>query len=238
MEYKIRKHEVFDYYWMTVKQDSKSFYRTGVKFFTLPLRWTRRQSIQFMSLFVVILSLMTLDESVRIFIQTAHNPIADIICDFGHWYGTGNPTLFLFLICYIGGMLFRESRLHITGLSIFEAYIFSGMINTLLKSLVGRWRPFMEQGNLEFSPFIFGPNEHLSMPSGHVTAAFALSSIMAGMIENQLWKWMWYFFAIVTAFSRMYHDQHWLSDVICAGFIGFGTGYFLLKSQKMDIIDH
>jgi membrane-associated phospholipid phosphatase len=229
---------MIDYHWLKVKEDSISFYSTGIKFFTSPFHWKRGQKIQIMSLCVVIISFMTLDEPVRSLIQKMHHPIADIICDFGHWYGTGTPTLILFLACYVGGLLFRKSRFHVTGLFIGEAYVFSGLINTLLKSLIGRWRPFVEQGNLAFSPFVFGTNEHLSMPSGHVTAAFALSSVLAGMFENRLWKWMWYFFAIVTAFSRMYHDEHWLSDVICATFIGFGTGYFLLKSHKRAIIDH
>jgi len=169
---------------------------------------------------------------VRNEVALLHGQYQDQIFSFGHWYGQGTATLWLFVIFYISGLAASQDRLRFNGVLIGEAYLFSGIVTIGLKSLLGRWRPYTNQGSFSFLPFTAGPNDHLSFPSGHVTVAFALSSVMAGFHSNKIRKGFWYLLAIITAISRIYHDDHWLSDVVCSALIGTTVGNWLTKNQR------
>jgi membrane-associated phospholipid phosphatase len=77
----------------------------------------------------------------------------------------------------------------------------------------------------------WGPNDHLSLPSGHATVAFALSSVIAGLYPRRWWQIFWYALAVITAVSRMYHDQHWLSDVLFSALLGTAVGVWLVNQH-------
>jgi membrane-associated phospholipid phosphatase len=209
------------------KNDAVSIYNTAVGFFCSPLRWQRRDYLKLILLSGLTALAMTIDESARTVVQSLHNPTADRIFDFGHWYGKPFLTLGAMFIVYAGGLLLGKASLRNIGLKIFEAFAFSGIVVTIVKSLFGRWRPYAEHGSMSFIFFTFGPNEHLSLPSGDVAVAFAFSTIIAGLSNDKRWKLSWYLFAIVTAIGRMYHDQHWFSDVFLAAGIALIVGYFI-----------
>jgi membrane-associated phospholipid phosphatase len=102
--------------------------------------------------------------------------------------------------------------------------------------LFGRWRPYTNNGSFAFTFFNLSSNDHLSLPSGDVAIAFAFSSIAASFFENRYWKVFCYFFAALTFLGRIYHDQHWLSDVILGAFISTIIGMKLnLISKKEQI---
>lgn len=169
-----------------------------------------------------------LDNIIRSQFSQIHNSIFDFIFSFGHWYGDGSLTYSLFLLLYIGGIFFLNDKFRDTGLLIAESFIFSGLISLSVKSFFGRWRPYTGHGSLAFLWFTFGPNDHLSFPSGHATVAFALSSVAAGATSKVYLKVFYYFLAIITAFSRIYHDQHWFSDVFLSSVIGVLFGRVLV----------
>ena len=54
----------------------------------------------------------------------------------------------------------------------------------------------------------------MSFPSGHTTAAFALSAVLAARIKNPWATVGLYGVAAGAAMSRMYTRDHWLSDVV------------------------
>jgi membrane-associated phospholipid phosphatase len=82
---------------------------------------------------------------------------------------------------------------------------------------------------------MFSPNEHLSLSSGHVAVAFSLSSILAGMTDRTYLKLIYYTLASITALSRIYHDQHWLSDVMIAAATGILISNMLFKLRNNSI---
>jgi undecaprenyl-diphosphatase len=62
-----------------------------------------------------------------------------------------------------------------------------------------------------------------SFPSSHAAAAFALA-----MVFTRRWKrlWpVWFFVAALVAFSRLYLNRHFLSDVVVGAAIGFGWAW-------------
>lgn len=169
--------------------------------------------------FIAYIITFIFDQTIRDFFSKIHTNYFDILFNIGHLFGKLYLTIIFFLTLYFTGLILRNDTIRKNGLRIFEAFIFSGIIVTILKSLIGRWRPYTGNGSLAFTPLNFGSNDHLSLPSGDVAIAFAFSTIAAGFFDNRYWKALCYFFAVLTLLGRMYHDQHWLSDVILGALI-------------------
>lgn len=99
-----------------------------------------------------------------------------------------------------------------------------------LKVLTGRSRPNEDVGAFSFHPFTSlkdsaGIETRGSMPSGHVTAAFAVATSLVDDIKSPVVKVLLYTAASGTAFSRLNDNRHWLSD---AG-MGVVLGVFTAK---------
>jgi membrane-associated phospholipid phosphatase len=178
---------------------------------------------------MMIIAGVAVDTNVRNEIAALHGAYQDAIFNIGRWYGSGRPTLIAFASLYLFGIFINSQRIRLSGLLVGESYILSGILTTVTKSLFGRWRPYTDHGSMFFTPITAGPNDQLSFPSGHVTVAFALSSVLAGFHKNIIWKSFWYTLAAITAVSRIYHDQHWLSDVLLSIMFGTVTGVWLTR---------
>ena len=105
-----------------------------------------------------------------------------------------------------------------------QASLYAGAVNFLLKMAIGRARPFMEEGATSFHPFasIFVQDNH-SLPGGHSTAAFVLSTVISRNVKPVWLKALVYLPAALTFVSRVYQDQHWASDDL----MGAALGYFI-----------
>jgi membrane-associated phospholipid phosphatase len=92
-----------------------------------------------------------------------------------------------------------------------------------MKGIIGRSRPFLGDGPRRFTPFQFH-EEATSLPSGHTTAAFAISSVLSERIKNPYATVGLYSLATLTAVARVYEDEHWFSDTVFAAAIGTVLG--------------
>jgi membrane-associated phospholipid phosphatase len=96
------------------------------------------------------------------------------------------------------------------------------------KYLVGRSRPNENVGAYDFHPFTSikdstGQEARGSMPSGHVTAAFAVATSLVEDIHSVPIQVALYAFATGTAFSRVYENRHWVSDTVLGAILGITT---------------
>jgi membrane-associated phospholipid phosphatase len=105
-----------------------------------------------------------------------------------------------------------------------QASIYAGAVTYLLKTAIGRARPYMDEGTTSFHPFssILIQDYH-SLPSGHATAAFVLSTVLSRNAKPVWLKVFAYVPAALTLVSRVYQDKHWVSDE----FLGAAFGYFI-----------
>lgn len=216
-----------------LRSDTRTCWRDAIAMSRLPLTWQRKQWLILCCLSFLLAAAFAFDESVRMLIAALHGTVQDSIFNFGHWYGSGMPTLYLLMGCYAVGLIFDRHKIRIAGLLVAESYILSGLLTVTTKSLVGRWRPFTDHGAFTFTPLVAGPNDFLSFPSGHATVAFALSSVLAGMTRNRIAQFFLYLLAVITAVSRIYHDQHWLSDVVLSAIFGTSVGLFLTNRSDV-----
>jgi membrane-associated phospholipid phosphatase len=75
-------------------------------------------------------------------------------------------------------------------------------------------------------------NENHSFPSGHTTAAFALSTVLALRANNAFAAAGLYTAACMTAVQRVYGDDHWLSDAMFGATIGTACGIFTVRDSE------
>ena len=128
-------------------------------------------------------------------------------------YGGGAVAIGVPVTMYLSGLLLKERWLRETGLLAGTALIVASATTTLGKIVVGRARPYSGLGDAVFRPFN-GSDEFMSFPSGHTTAAFSLSAVLAARIKNPWATVGLYGIATGAAMSRMYTRDHWFSDVV------------------------
>jgi membrane-associated phospholipid phosphatase len=211
------------------KLDAKNFYAIGRDYYNLKKRWNAADVKAFLTVISVIIVFTFVDIHFRAFSQSLHTAWLDPVFNLFHKYGKGGLTLYLFLIFYFGGLFLNFDKIRKTGMAIGVTYFFPGLIIVALKSIFGRWRPYAEHGPFSFCPFTIGPNDHLSFPSGDAAIAFALSISLASLFDNKAWKIFCYCVAVLTAFGRIYHDQHWLSDVTAASVFSIVSAIYLVR---------
>lgn len=132
------------------------------------------------------------------------------------------------------------------------AYLLSSGVTQLLKHLVfkSEVRPFSfftnnfpdTKLNLVEGIEMFGEN---SFPSGHTTAAFSLFFAL-GLFTSRHWlKAVYFFTALVIAFSRVYLSQHFFEDIYTGAIIGitcaslfFYIFYFSSRSGRFNRYDN
>jgi membrane-associated phospholipid phosphatase len=93
----------------------------------------------------------------------------------------------------------------------------------LLKVATGRSRPDAGEGTYDFHPFSGGG----SFPSGHSAMAFALATTL-GDASHSTWVTAGlYVIATGTAWSRVYDQRHWPSDVFMGAALGVASAKFV-----------
>lgn len=113
--------------------------------------------------------------------------------------------------------------------AMLEAAAFSGAAAYALKQMTGRERPYVTADSGDWG----GDGE--SFPSVHTAAAFAIGTVLAESGNDRL-RWLrravGYGLAVGTAYSRMDHDAHWLSDTVAGAGLGIATARFVMKRRE------
>jgi len=207
-------------------QDFKHGLKIGVGLVTRPLHFTTQDWMHLGVAAGATGMLMFADKRVREFALQNQNPLNDRSFNWDHYQGN-QYSLLLPLGIYGWGLSTGNSKLRQLGLRTGEAFFYSGVLTTLLKVLIGRRRPYAGEDQLYFKPFQFLNDDFKSLPSGHTTVSFAVSTVLAKSRDNPYWKLFWYGTASMVGASRIYHNKHWLSDVFLGGCIGYAVGSFV-----------
>ncbi|MGH8229356.1 MAG: phosphatase PAP2 family protein, partial [Steroidobacteraceae bacterium] len=106
-----------------------------------------------------------------------------------------------------------------------EAAGLSSLTGFALKYAAGRERPYQTPG-----PNHWGAGGS-SFPSLHATAAFAIGTVFAESGQGG-YRWvtriLGYGVAGFTAYERLRHNDHWLSDVVAGAALGASSAVFVL----------
>jgi membrane-associated phospholipid phosphatase len=133
-----------------------------------------------------------------------------------------------------------------------EAVLIATGVTNILKGTLGRARPYVtgDTNPHDFSfgrgfgggtrstnsaGILYGTGDYQSFPSGHTSTAFAAASAVTSEARRIWPKSVWYVApvmyggATLVGLSRMYHNNHWASDVVLGAAIGTFSGLKVVR---------
>lgn len=125
-------------------------------------------------------------------------------------------------ISYIIGCGEHREGLRSTSQTALEAAGAAMALDVAVKRATNRQRPPVNKSTGEFW------EGGTSFASGHATASFAIASVIAHRYANHRWlKWGAYGLAAGVSLARYPARQHFLSDILVGGTLGYVTGTYL-----------
>jgi hypothetical protein len=168
---------------------------------------------------------MQADQPIRDAVLRNHTYSKSVPVEFGRMYGELYSPVVLFGGFAIHSLLTNDMGTKKIAYEIGQASLYAGATTYLLKMAIGRARPYTNEGPKSFHPFsnLFFKQDYQSLPGGHSTVAFVLSTVLSRNVQSDWLKGIVYIPAVLTFVSRVYQDQHWTSD----DFLGATIGYFI-----------
>ena len=151
--------------------------------------------------------------------NTTRLRISHDVSRLGTGYAVGGAAVSI----YIVGRATHNARARETGLLAFEALINTGIVTQVIKSATQRPRPLQMEGEGEF--FTHGS----SFVSGHSSSIWSLAAVIDGEYGKRHPVVRYGVFGLATAvsLSRYTGRNHFLSDVLLGGALGYGIGHFV-----------
>jgi membrane-associated phospholipid phosphatase len=163
---------------------------------------------------------------------------------FFRFMGSPGPAIIGVLLYGVGRTTHQRSVAAL-GLHGLEAVALAEAFVKPIKGFAGRARPFV-QADTAPNDFVFlrgfrEGRDFSSFPSGHTAAAFAAAATTTAeaihWADAEGWWSGWKYViggtlftgATLVGISRMYHDEHWASDVIGGAAIGTFSGFKVVK---------
>lgn len=175
----------------------------------------------------------TIDQPLRDAVLRNQQYASSFPMEAGRMWGELYTPIVLFSGFAIHSLLTDDLATRKIGYEIGQAAIYAGAVTGLLKIAVGRARPYTNEGNASYHPFsALFDDDHQSMPSGHNTVAFVLSTVLSRNAGPDWLKAAAFVPAVLTFISRVYQDKHWLSDDIAGAAIGYFIATWVVDQHE------
>jgi len=123
-------------------------------------------------------------------------------------------------------VLLGDARMQNMGIISLESIAGAAALSMATKHVVGRARPSEGQGQWSRT----SDRSNASFPSNHATVAFAAVTPFAQEYDA---PWL-YGVAAVGSLGRTANRQHWVSDVVAGGMLGYAIGSWLWQTQRTE----
>jgi len=144
--------------------------------------------------------------------RTRFNPLAKDLDTLG-----GNGSVLIAGGAYLTGVLAGMPTVRAFGADTSLSMLVAELLVALpTKVLVGRSRPYEDEGPYHFKPLHGG----VSFPSGHATQAFTLAAVISEYGDDPWISAAAYGGAGLVGLARLEQREHFLSDVVAGGLIG------------------
>jgi len=194
-----------------------------------PLKWNPNDFLRLGLISGITIGLMQFDKTIKDFSQQDTSLVRGIPLEIGRYWGEPIPTLTIGLGFLLHGIIYENNVNKKVGFEVTQSFVYSTAITGSLKFIIGRARPYTTNNPFSFNPCRYFSDDYWSLPSGHTTIAFSLSTVLSENINSDILKILVYLPAFVTAYSRISYNNHWLSDVFLGGIIGFTMGKYITK---------
>jgi len=214
----------------TLSYNFSQFWRETGHYFTTPLHWEGSDAIVIGSLLAGTAVAYALESPAAPVIPGTNSYLTrplynGTLAQIGDFYG----GLYMPFILFGGfggySLITGDITARKIAFELGQSCLYAAAITGVLKVVVGRARPYTGEGKSSF--YFFGglTSGHDAFPSGHMTEAMALSTVLA-FNANPLWlKILCYVPVPFTFFARAYQGYHWISDCV----LGAGIGFFTAK---------
>lgn len=155
--------------------------------------------------------------------------------------GLGDPgSVIISAGLYFAGLASHSRRTAALGMHTGESVVLGGILSEVMKSEIGRARPKFSpnDSHLFKTGKGFSDDHYASLPSTETTVAFAAATSLALGI-NRDWPGharivtpTAYALGSAVAFSRLYKNEHWLSDVVAGAGLGIASGVFVDRFNR------
>ena len=153
----------------------------------------------------------------------------------GRWFDRVGPDAMTYRAAGIlaaSGVVLGRKDLTRTSVRVVEALWLTKAVTGFAKGFFNRSRPFTGSGPMEATPGEFeGEHTKLSMPSGHTARAFALASVLAHQADRWYVSTLAYGGAASVGLERVRSGDHWLTDVVVGGALGYLIGRTVVPSN-------
>ncbi len=143
----------------------------------------------------------------------------------------------------VSGLITSDNYLANTGIQAIQSFGL-GMTFTLgTKMLFGRHRPYDEKtnevftDNKSFKGIGWHDKVNQSFASGHSTAVWSVSTVIAKRYDNLFVKSVAYSTASLVSLTRLYNNNHWFSDVLAGSLIGYFSALSILEINESDVFN-
>ena len=206
------------------KYDVSQFGNETGKFFTQPLHWEGRDWLRLGLMGAGTFLAMQADQQVRDAVLRDHQRYYNsALVEGGRVWGEIYMPMALFGGFALHSLIADDVGTRKIAYEIGQASLYAAAITYTLKFAFGRARPYTEEGAFTYRPFTMADDGFHSLPSGHATIAFVLSTVLSRNVHSGLLKGLAYVPAAFTVISRVYQDHHWTSDNL----LGAAVGYFV-----------
>ena len=98
------------------------------------------------------------------------------------------------------------------------------------KPIFTRFRPTHHPDFMDQVKIVFGYRGGLyGFISSHAANAFGFATLMALIMRDKLFGWTIFFWAVLTAYTRVYLGVHFISDIVPGAVSGVFFGYLVYK---------
>ncbi len=214
------------------------YFDDAAKLLASPARWERGDWLDAALVGAATGGVFLLDEDIQDFWQDdvrgdGTDDAADVFQAFGDgdYLLPGLPALFVVgdVLRHGFGEVEEGARIQETALLAAEGIALSTAVSQGIKALSGRRRPFATRDRDDFG----GPDrDDDSFPSGHSTRAWALAAVVASEYRHSpAIRVGAYTFATLTSLARINDNEHWASDVVLGGALGYFIGRFVYEEN-------
>ena len=218
----VKPVDTVDTRWKMFTYDMGNIFKGVGHSYSRPFHWKGEQWVDFGMVVGGTGLVYVFDDNTSRFIRNNREGVPRWIRDYGTSYGSPENNYIATSAVYFTGLILKDEKLRRTGVLLISSATSAGLLQQVLKSVVGRARPVANLGKDTFDPFNSSRNFH-SFPSGHAILAFTNAYAIAKQFKNPWLKAGIYTVGAIPGISRVWDGQHWLSDMVFAFAISIAT---------------
>ena len=154
----------------------------------------------------------TIDGEMREWALHTHSWSLDHIAHIVNPLGTAHVLVPAMALFYAGSLLAHRAPAESAAVRIAAAYAAADIVESALKPIIGRQRPYVTGNSHRFHAFSANGDWH-SFPSAHVAHITAIAEAVSMQTTSRSLVGFFDTLVALVGWDRIYEDQHWTSDV-------------------------